>query len=120
MFSNKIAAFRFPLSLIKNISVPMLYLSTAYKGYAMNYQGKKYLICQNGYKKAEELAKQKGWHLYETGGSVTTTAFDVCIRLGCKSIAFIGLDLAYTGNLAHAEGAAKRAAAGAEKIIYLL
>ncbi|MCI8509157.1 MAG: motility associated factor glycosyltransferase family protein [Lachnospiraceae bacterium] len=101
---------------LESRQVPMLYLSTAYKGYAMNYQGKKYLICQNGYKKAEELAKQKGWHLYETGGSVTTTAFDVCIRLGCKSIAFIGLDLAYTGNLAHAEGAAKRAAAGAEEM----
>ena len=29
---------------------------------------------------------------------------------GCKSIAFIGLDLAYTDNLAHAEGTARRVA----------
>ncbi len=101
---------------LESRQVPMLYLSTAYKGYAMNYQGKKYLICQNGYKKAEELAKQKGWQLYETGGSVSTTAFDICISLGCKSIAFIGLDLAYTGNLAHAEGTARREAAEAEEM----
>ena len=90
--------------------VPMLYLSTAYKGYAMNYQGKKYLICQNGYDKAEEVAKKNGWHLYETGGSVSTTALDVCVNLGCKSIAFVGLDLAYTNNLAHAQGASRREA----------
>ena len=94
--------------------VPMLYLSTAYKGYAMNYQGKKYLICQNGYDKAEKFAKEKGWRLYETGGSVSTTALDVCIRLGCRSIAFIGLDLAYTDNFAHAQGTSKRDAGDTE------
>ncbi len=98
---------------LEDRQIPMLYLSTAYKGYAMNYKGKKYLICQSGYKKAEDLAKQKRWRLYETGGSVTTTALDVCIRLGSKSIAFIGLDLAYTDNLAHAEGTARREAAEA-------
>lgn len=101
---------------LESRQVPMLYLATAYKGYAMNYQGRKYLICQNGYSKAEKLAEQKGWHLYETGGSVSTTAFDICISLGCKSIAFIGLDLAYTDNLAHAEGTARRVAAEAEEM----
>lgn len=95
---------------LEDRQIPMLYLSTAYKGYAMRYKGKKYLICQSGYKKAEDLAGQNGWHLYETGGSVTTTALDLCIHLGCKSIAFIGLDLAYTDNLAHAEGTARRKA----------
>ena len=88
--------------------IPMLYLATAYKGYSVNYQGKKYLICQNGYDKAEELAHRNGWHLYETGGSVSTTALDVCIYLDCKSIAFVGLDLAYTNNLAHATETARR------------
>lgn len=95
---------------LEDRQVPMLYLSTAYKGYAMHYKGKKYLICQSGYKRAENLARQNGWHLYDTGGSVTTTALDLCIHLGCKSIAFIGLDLAYTDNLAHAEGTARRKA----------
>lgn len=96
--------------------VPMLYLSTAYKGFSMNYQGRKYLICQKGYDKAEEIAGKNGWHLYETGGSVSTTALDVCITLGCKEIAFIGLDLAYTDNLAHAEGTSRREAAEASEL----
>ncbi|MDE6433406.1 MAG: DUF115 domain-containing protein [Lachnospiraceae bacterium] len=95
---------------LEDSQVPMLYLATAYKGYSQNYQGKKYLICQNGYDRAEELAAKKGWHLYETGGSVSTTALDVCIYLNSKSIAFIGLDLAYTDNLAHAAGTARRMA----------
>lgn len=95
---------------LENQTVPMLYLATAYKGFAKNYQGKKYLICQKGYDKAEELAHKQGWNLYDTGGSVSTTALDVCIRLGCGRIAFIGLDLAYTGNLAHATGTARREA----------
>lgn len=100
----------------ENHQIPMLYLSTAYKGFSMNYQGKKYLICQNGYDKAEEIAEKNGWHLYETGGSVSTTALDVCIYLGCKEIAFIGLDLAYTNNLAHAEGTSRREAAEAGEL----
>lgn len=94
--------------------VPMLYLSTTYKGYAMNYQGPKYLICQNGYDRAEELAQKNGWNLYDTGGSVSTTALDVCILLGAKSIAFIGLDLAYTDNMAHASGTSSRVGVGME------
>lgn len=96
--------------------IPMLYLATAYKEYSMNYCGKKYLICQNGYDRAQELAMQKGWHLYETGGSVSTTALDVCIYLGCKSIAFIGLDLAYTDNLAHATDTSRRAVSETEEM----
>lgn len=95
---------------LEDEQVPMLYLATACKGFAKNYQGKKYLICQNGYEKAEKIAEKKGWQLYETGGSVSTTALDVCIRLGCARIAFIGLDLAYTDNLAHAEGTSRREA----------
>lgn len=99
---------------LENQNIPMLYLSTAYKGFSIYYQGPKYLICQRGYDRAEDLAKAKGWNLYETGGSVSTTALDVCIRLGAKTIAFIGLDLAYTGNMAHATGAALREATGLE------
>ncbi len=96
--------------------IPMLYLSTTYKGFSTNYQGPKYLICQNGYDRAEDFAKQHDWNLYETGGSVSTTALDVCIRLGAKSVAFIGLDLAYTGGLAHASGTAARDVIGVEEM----
>lgn len=101
---------------LESQQIPMLYLSTAYKGFAMNYKGSKYLICQNGYKRAEDFAKERNWNLYETGGSVSTTALDVCIRLGAKSVAFIGLDLAYTDGYAHATQAASRDALGTEEM----
>ena len=104
------------ISGLENQKIPMLYLATAYKGFSKNYQGPKYLICQNGYEKAEDYAKEHGWNLYETGGSVSTTALDVCIRLGAKSVAFVGLDLAYTDGHAHASGAAARNAMGTEEM----
>lgn len=94
--------------------VPMLYLSTAYREFSMNYAGKKYLVCQDGYLPAEQLAQKNGWRLYQTGGSVSTTALDVCIQLGCSSIAFVGLDLAYTGDRAHADGTARTQVEGTE------
>ncbi len=90
--------------------IPMLYLSTAYKGFAREYAGDKYIILQKEYDRAEEEAKKLGTNTYKTGGSVATTALDVCISLGCASIAFLGLDLAYTGNYAHASGTSRRVA----------
>lgn len=88
--------------------VPFLILSTAYKGFAKLYQGKKYIICQEGFALSEEFAKNKGYHLYQSGGSVTTTALDVAISLQAKKIIFVGLDLAYPNNLVHAEGTSRR------------
>ena len=88
--------------------IPMLILSTAYKEFAQEYSGKKYLICQKDYKKAEEYAKKMGASLYRTGGSVSTTALDIGIQFECKRIIFLGLDLAYTDNFVHAEGTSRR------------
>ena len=68
------------------------------------------MILQKDYDRSEEMAGQLNVNTYNTGGSVATVALDVCIQLGCKSIAFVGLDLAYTDNLAHAEGTARRVA----------
>ena len=90
--------------------VPLLYLSTAYKGFAEKYKGDKYVILQRDHNLAMEEARRLGVDTYGTGGSVSTTALDVCISLGCASIAFIGLDLAYTGNFAHATGTSRRVA----------
>ena len=87
---------------IEDCKVPIICASTACKAIAQKYEGEKFLICQYGYDKAEEYVKDKGYQLYKTGGSVTTIARDMCIRLGCREIAFIGLDLAYTGNQSHA------------------
>lgn len=93
-----------------NSQVPLLYLSTAYRAFARDYAGDCYMILQKDYDRSEEMASQMKVNTYSTGGSVATVALDICIRLGCKSIAFAGLDLAYTDNFAHAEGTARRVA----------
>lgn len=94
---------------IENINtkdIPLLYLSTVYYKVPAHYQGKKYLICQEGYKKSEDYANEKGYHLYQTGGSVSTTALDIGISFQCRRIIYLGLDLSYTGNKDHATGTA--------------
>lgn len=88
--------------------VPMLFLSTAYKGFAKNYKGRKYMICQKDYDMAERFAAERGAMLFSTGGSVSTTALDIGITLGCKRIIFLGLDLAFTDNYVHASGTSRR------------
>ncbi|MES0488659.1 MAG: 6-hydroxymethylpterin diphosphokinase MptE-like protein [Leptospirales bacterium] len=40
------------------------------------------------------------------GGSASTNAFDLAIKLGAEKIILVGQDLAYTHNLAHTRGAA--------------
>lgn len=92
---------------LENNQVPMLLLSTAYKDFAKKYQGRKYLICQKDYSNAEEYAKQNKYELYQTGGSVSTTALDIGIHLGCSKIIFLGLDLGFPGNLVHASGTSR-------------
>ncbi|MDF2609542.1 MAG: hypothetical protein K0R92_1016 [Lachnospiraceae bacterium] len=84
--------------------IPLLYLSTVYHRVPRIYSGKKYIIFQEGYQKSEEYAKKKCYHLYQTGGSVSTTALDIGIQFECKRIIFLGLDLAYTNNMDHASG----------------
>jgi len=86
---------------IEDCGIPMILLSTTYAWVARDYKGAKYIACQEGYKDAEKLAKSNEWQLVKTGGSVTTTAVDICIRLGAKRIVFLGLDLAFTEGRTH-------------------
>ena len=98
-------------------TIPMLLLSTANRMVTRKYAGNKYLILQRDYKAAEDYADKKGLSLNQTGGSVSTTALDVAISLKAGRIIFLGLDLAYTDNLAHAEGTSNRVATGVEQLI---
>lgn len=84
--------------------VPILILATADRKISRNYAGRKYLVCQSGYEYASEYAEKCGYMCYDSGGSVATLALDIAIRLKAEAIAFIGLDLAYYGNRAHASG----------------
>lgn len=90
--------------------VPMLMLSTANHGFAARYQAIHYMLFQEGYPRAEREAAARGCMCVKTGGSVMTTALDTMIRLGAKRLVFVGLDLAFTDNLAHASGTSNRVA----------
>jgi hypothetical protein len=96
------------ISGLEENTIPLIFLSTAYKGFAEKYKGDRYIVLQKGYDKAEEFAKDNSYKLYETGGSVATTALDIGIRLGCKKIIFLGLDLAYTDDYVHASDTSRR------------
>lgn len=87
---------------VENCMVPLLFLSTVFSQVPQKYQGEKYIIFQSGFAPAEETAMKRQELLVESGGSVATTAFDLCLRLGVEKIIFVGLDLAYTGGLDHA------------------
>lgn len=102
---------------LEDCEVPMLFLSTAYYGFAENYKRGKYLICQRDFPKAEEYAREKGLMTFRTGGSVSTTALDIGIMLGCRRIIFIGLDLAYTDRYAHASSTSRRNATDFDNLL---
>ena len=82
----------------------LLYMISANAKAVASFAGKKYAIFQKGFNMAEDYAREHGFRLVNTGGSVSTTALDVCIGLGCRKVICLGLDLAYTGNRTHAEG----------------
>lgn len=84
-----------------NFTGNLFYLSTAnYKAVAM-HKGPRYILCQQGYKNAEILAKRVDLPLLETGGSVATTAFSLIEKLGYESVVLFGQDLGYTGQETH-------------------
>lgn len=89
---------------IEKPQVPILLLATADRRISRYYQGKTYLVCQQGHKMAADYAETKGYTCYSSGGSVATLALDIAIRLEAAAIAFIGLDLAYYGTQMHASG----------------
>ena len=86
---------------LENEDIPIICGSTACKKISRLYKGKKYLVCQENYERAETYADKNSYNLYKTGGSVSTIALDISLRLGCREVAYIGLDLAYTDGKSH-------------------
>ncbi len=87
---------------LQETDVPLLYLSTVYYQIPAEYPGEKYVILQQDYEKSEAYAQEYGYEIYASGGSVTTTALELGIRLGAAEIVFVGADLAYTDGRNHA------------------
>lgn len=84
--------------------IPLLLLSTASRSVVKHYHGPIYLVYQEGFEPAEQVAKANGYPLFQTGGSVTTTALDVSIVFDADKIILVGADMAYTDNRSHASG----------------
>lgn len=87
---------------IDTSALSLIYLPTLYYGVLEQWEGNRYLALQKGYEPSERLAQRQGWTLFETGGSVSTLALDLGLRMGCREIVCMGLDLAYTGGRHHA------------------
>lgn len=93
---------------IEDCGIPLLYLSTAATGVVNSYTGKRYIAYQNGFEKAEKMAKLKKNTLFDTGGSVATFVIDIALRFKCKSLICVGLDLGYAGERSHALGIGRK------------
>ena len=87
---------------ILDCKVPLIFLSTVFSRVVSDYKAEKYILCQQGFEEAEELAHSQGWSLIESGGSVITAAFDLCLKLRASCIVCIGMDFAYTDGVDHA------------------
>lgn len=102
---------------VKKEDFSLILLSTACKELAMVHKGAKYLVCQSGFPEAEKYAKEHNYNLYGTGGSVTTTALDICLRLKAKRVVLLGADMAHTDSQTHATGTLGRRNADMEGLI---
>lgn len=91
-------------------NIPLIYLSTVASTVVEQYKGKRYIAFQQDFEPAEQAAKKAGMQQYQTGGSVATFALDMGIRLGCRKIICVGLDLGYVGEDSHAQGVGKKVA----------
>lgn len=96
----------------ENASVSALIASTATLTITRDYAGDKYLICQQGMTEAERYAAENGYEIYESGGSVATVIMDIAVKMNASRVITVGLDLAYTRNKYHADGAGRSSVIG--------
>lgn len=87
---------------LEECGIPLIYLSTVASNVAAQYKGKRYIAYQDGVEAAKSYGIEQGYTIYESGGSVSTFAIDMGIRMGCLRIITVGLDMGYPGNETHA------------------
>lgn len=87
----------------KRFNKKLLFLSTANYQAVLKHRGEKQILFQKGYHLAEEWAKKNQQPLFETGGSVATTAFSYIEWLGYKQLYLFGQDLGFAENHTHAQ-----------------
>lgn len=92
---------------IETRDTPLIYTNTLYYDCVKKYQGPKY--CASvvsdyfSFYLNERLNREA--KLIETGASITVSATDLGVMLGCNKIIFIGLDLALSEKQMYARGA---------------
>ena len=89
---------------LETTGIPLIILSTAPEKCLEGYKGDVYVAYQEGYQPAYEFARENGYTVFQTGGSVVTLAVDMAIRFGAKDITLVGVDLAYTNGRSHTSG----------------
>lgn len=94
----------------------LLYLSTVDKIVVDAWNGEKCIVFQEGMKAAEQFAKQNSYTLISTGGSVSTAAIDIGIRMKAARVVCVGLDLAFIGDSDHASGTNEKKLADTENM----
>ncbi|WP_026662601.1 motility associated factor glycosyltransferase family protein [Butyrivibrio proteoclasticus] len=82
----------------------LIFLCTAYSYAVESFGGTRYIVYQKDFEKAEAAADAEEKMTFLTGGSVSTLALDILLRLQAGRIICLGLDLAYTYNQMHAAG----------------
>lgn len=95
--SNDIVAEQFK----KRESIPLFFLSTASNKAIQKFNGDKYIIYQEGFSNAQNIARLNTEPLLETGGSVATTAISLLEYIGFKKIILFGQDLGFENKNTH-------------------
>lgn len=96
------AGTRWQINGIEDCGIPLIYLSTVAAKVAAEYQGKRYIAYQSGIEEAQAYATEHGYTVYQSGGSVSTFAIDMGLRMKCSRIICVGLDMGYKGDSTHA------------------
>ncbi len=95
---------------IEDCQIPFIYISTLAANIVDEYNGPRYIVYQQGFEPATTYAGEQGITLYQSGGSVSTLALDIGIRMGCKKIICVGLDLGYPNEQTHGQGVGRKIA----------
>lgn len=84
-----------------NFTTPLLCKLEGSPEIMENHIGKKIIFdCKTYIEKLYQLLDKRFYHI-TSGGSVATAAFAICANLRFKRIIFVGLDLAFQGELSH-------------------
>jgi len=83
----------------ENMEIPMIYLASAYADTVSAYKGPKIIACN----KKEQMKDGREEYIVDPGGSVSTAALDIAIKMGFDVIILVGQDLAFTDGKNHAK-----------------